>query len=500
MSITRSRIVEIIVLVIFIAANLYFIYSHVCWRDEANTWLVSRDLSVISLFDYTSYGGHPFVWYFLQMPFAKLGFPYITLKFLSFGIIAASVIIIMYRIDIPLWMKAMMILSPMCIAAFVTPARNYCLCAFWVTVLCLVYNKRHDSPILYGTVLFFLLQTHLVMGGMVVICGICYGTESVLRLTKKDRDGMVLWKQILGGLLPLASGLFLLWELRDSGRLIGIVGRREIIGNKAVLFVREFWNAMVCLVGRYCALPVIFLVLALVYFMWRKTRKTWIPTVILAGTIGYQIFMGAFLYEFSYQYYTLAYVFLWYLTVCWDALPDMSFPVLRDSGNRDRQILTALFAVLVFIGMWGAMGKQSIAHFKRPFSASKGAARVLDSLPDDTVKFENVEDFGAAVVPYLEKTKLYNPFSKAEASYYNVNPDHLHHISLAEFKEIVKEMFPEADGVYILWSVNWSDMDCYIDVTDAEVDSMGLIWSSQEEYGGETISGEDFDIRYLVLE
>ena len=495
----RNRLAETALFVLFAVFNMYFIIVHVCWRDEANTWLMARDMSLGQLFAHTSYEGHPCLWYLAQMPFAKLGFPYITLKLLAFVFVAAALAMVLFLTRLPLWMKTVIAMSPMCIAAFITPARNYCLCALLITAAAVLYGKRRQRPLLYGAALALLLQTHVVMGGMVVICGFLFGMEVLIGMIRKDKEGAALWKQTAGVMLPVLSGFFLLWEFRDTGHALGTVGLDPVSGNKAVRFAMEFWKGMVCLVGRYCALPVIALSCALILFFCMKSRKAWAPSLILISSVGWQVGMGAYIYELSYQYITWTYIFLWYLLVCFELLPDLSFKALRMEKSPDRRLLLALFSFLVFVGMWGAMGRESRQHVKRPFSASKAVAAETDKLPEDAVIFENVEDHCCAVVPYLKEKTMYNPFSKAEASYFNRNPDHLQQLSLREFKDICRQMKPEAEGVYIVWSVNWSDLDCYIDVTPAELRQMELIWSSIEEFGGESISGEDFEIRYLSL-
>lgn len=498
----REKIFCVFLLISVCVINIYFVYKHVCWRDEANTWLMARDLSVASLFDYTSYEGHPCLWYFAQMPFAKLGFPYVTLKLLSFFFVTASAVMIMFRTRLPLWMRSLIILSPMCIAAFVTPARNYCMCAVFITALCIMYRKRDEQPILYGALLALLLQTHIVVGGMVVICGFCRGLEFLKKLAPKEVPKEKIWRSVIGILLPVFSGFFLLWEFRDTGHALGTVGLDGGQGKSPVLFFNEFWKGMVYLVGRYCALPVIIMVLVLVFYLCRKSRETWIPSIIFIAAIGWQVGMGAYIYELSYQYITWLYIFLWYLVVCTSFLPELEPAHLTGpGGNKDRVVLLAMFSFLVMLGMWGGtVGKSIREHLKMPYSASKQAAEMVDQLPEDAVIFENVEDFCCAVVPYLKEKTVYNPFTKSEASFFNRNPDHLQHPSLDQFKDICREMFPEASGVYVVWSVNWSKLDCYIDVTDTEMNSMELIWSSEDQNLGGTISGEDFDIRYLSIE
>ena len=66
---------RLLILSAYVALNLFFITRHVNWRDEAQAWLLARDLSPVQLFRQMSYEGYPCLWHLLLMPLAKLGLP-----------------------------------------------------------------------------------------------------------------------------------------------------------------------------------------------------------------------------------------------------------------------------------------------------------------------------------------------------------------------------------------------------------------------------------------
>ena len=71
---------ETVLVTILFAGYLLFngvlLLGHELWRDEANVWLIARELSPAELIREIKYQGHPCLWYFLVMPFAKLGMPF----------------------------------------------------------------------------------------------------------------------------------------------------------------------------------------------------------------------------------------------------------------------------------------------------------------------------------------------------------------------------------------------------------------------------------------
>ena len=67
----------------YLIFNGILLIRHELWRDEANVWLMARELSPLQLFREIKYQGHPCLWYLLVMPFAKMGFPFRIIGILS---------------------------------------------------------------------------------------------------------------------------------------------------------------------------------------------------------------------------------------------------------------------------------------------------------------------------------------------------------------------------------------------------------------------------------
>jgi hypothetical protein len=58
-------------------------FYHEPWRDEAQAWLISRDLPILSIFRQMNYEGTPALWHIILVPFAKFGAPYIIENLIS---------------------------------------------------------------------------------------------------------------------------------------------------------------------------------------------------------------------------------------------------------------------------------------------------------------------------------------------------------------------------------------------------------------------------------
>ena len=72
--IKKFGIFEIIVFVIYVIITIIIAVNHECWEDEAQSWLIARDLNFFEMIQQTKYEGHSFLWYYIIAPFAKMGF------------------------------------------------------------------------------------------------------------------------------------------------------------------------------------------------------------------------------------------------------------------------------------------------------------------------------------------------------------------------------------------------------------------------------------------
>ena len=65
---------SVIVTLFYAVITAILCAHHEMWRDELNTWLAVRDLSLSELLKFISWDGHPFLHYLLCLPLARAGF------------------------------------------------------------------------------------------------------------------------------------------------------------------------------------------------------------------------------------------------------------------------------------------------------------------------------------------------------------------------------------------------------------------------------------------
>ena len=75
----RECLLNLLIFTIYLTFTFIVMINHEAWSDEAQAWLLVRDLDFFSLLKQLAIEGHPSLWYLILFPFVKLGFPYIRL-------------------------------------------------------------------------------------------------------------------------------------------------------------------------------------------------------------------------------------------------------------------------------------------------------------------------------------------------------------------------------------------------------------------------------------
>lgn len=148
--------------VLFYAAALFFIMGHhERWYDEAGPWLIARDadwptfLKII----FQNYDRHPGLLYFILFPFAKLGFPYVTLSVLNALFCITSVSLFLRYGAFPRIIKYLFIFSFYMMYEYSVISRPYGLAILWIMLIAVFYSRRLERPVVYASLIALLFNT-----------------------------------------------------------------------------------------------------------------------------------------------------------------------------------------------------------------------------------------------------------------------------------------------------------------------------------------------------
>ena len=123
----RKKILFTIIFLAFLAGLIIMSFYHENWRDEAQAFLLCRDMNFFDFFKNIHYEGHPIFYYLFLFPLVKLGFGPKSVNILSFVFMSIAVYLIIFKTDLKSWKKIVLILNYPVLYEFSVIGRSYSL-------------------------------------------------------------------------------------------------------------------------------------------------------------------------------------------------------------------------------------------------------------------------------------------------------------------------------------------------------------------------------------
>jgi hypothetical protein len=149
---------------------------HEPWRDEAQAWLLARDLSIPQLLLHNlRYEGHPALWYLILWVPAHLHVGYVALGWIAAAIAAAGIYVLLRLAPFPFYLRAVLPFTFFLAYQFAVVARSYVLFPLLCFLIAHVYRRPRPRPVLMAVLLGLL--ANVSVHGTLVACGmaLAYG-------------------------------------------------------------------------------------------------------------------------------------------------------------------------------------------------------------------------------------------------------------------------------------------------------------------------------------
>lgn len=452
-------LLSIFFLLLYVGVNLFFILHHENWRDEAQAWQIAKLSNLSGLFAQLKYEGHPCLWYFLLMPFAKLGAPFGTINFISLVLMSAAFFLILRRAPFAYPVRVLLGFSGFFLYYYPVIARSYSLVPLILALLAICYPRRQEKPLPYGLLLALLTQTHIYMLGLSAALSFFWLLETAGAFLRERKE--MPWKQaawrgrLLGLSLNLFSGLFLLWELfgstdKNSGIQIHISS--TLSSNLHRISVASQWAAGFAVGGGISDEIWKILVIAILLGLLLLLLRSWKEALILAAATGSQILMFTYIYLPSEQkamllIHELIFI-LWVIAEKKKERENAGWRRALELGGRiAAEVVLALLCLLSLDGHRAAMQQD----LQEAYSAGKDAAAFLEAeVPADAliVTAGDVPAYGAAA--YAPDRRLWYPLSQSVITFSVWDESREETIGFEEMLERVRAYAPEADSFWLL--------------------------------------------------
>jgi hypothetical protein len=233
------------------------ISRHEPWADEAQTWLMARDLSPFDLFvRYLRYEGTPGLWHLLLMGPAKLGLPYYSMSILAGLIATGGIFVFLTRSRIPFVLRLLLPFTFILLYQYAVVARSYVLLPLLLFGIAAIYQDRTRRIALFTLLLCLLANANL--HGMLIALSLAliYALEACRQWGTLEPAAR---RRHLAALAAFGAVNFLLvLQLAPPADSAFAVGIKPDAISRFVFQVRVFWPDSLSLHGMpWLSIPIL---------------------------------------------------------------------------------------------------------------------------------------------------------------------------------------------------------------------------------------------------
>lgn len=497
----KENIILAILLVGYLVFNGALLAGHELWRDEANVWLMAKELSPTQLFREIRYQGHPCLWYLLIMPFAKLGFPFKIMSIVSFLIMVVGAVFFIFKAPFHIITKLVCLFSPVFSYFYPVVARNYCLIALLLILLAYYYPKRNERPWLYGLMLGLLVQADtiaLATAGLISLMWLWEGISQSIR----NRQLAPLFNKAKGLWIPLASLLLWIVEFRNVSDSPEYQFRRLEV-SEFLQEIRNFsYGILTRMTGQGQVFDTILIVLLLTVgiLISIKLKSLW-PMIVMTGTFLFQAVFSILVYQLHiWHYIAIGFALIWFFWL--GNRKDQGKEVASKMNrylNLSCRILSEVILLLLSVTMflrWNAPEESSSlknALFGVYSDGVNAAAYIRENVDSEELILSTNVSESSTVQAYLGKDyTFYYAGSGEKATYADYAEEQKKTISYEKLITWVKDTFPERENFYILESPG----NCIENISDEEKAEFQVCYQTE----GETARGENYTLYRVTIE
>ncbi len=383
----------------FLIIILFGAINHSPWRDEAQSWLIVRDLSFSEIISQMPYEGTPPLWHILLFPLVKSGLPYASEFILHYLIAAATIFLLIFYSPLPRLIKFTAPFSYYFLFEYSIIARNYSLSALLLFIIATLYNKRWQKPILYSVMIFLLSWSNIHSLIPAVLLGSFFIFDLIKKLIKEN------WTKLQTKYLISAS----LVLLGPIGAILILIPYPDQISGYA------FYGWTVITIALSASLlPQFSEMIIPSHYLFIIISLLWIPlTIFLIKNRQAILFFGlacAWLFFIfltkhpgdlrHYGLILIFFLFAWWLSLI--IRPAVSAKNLKTSRYAELLMFAIIMTQFLYIVN---------IYYKNLNNDFSGAKEMANYLKDNNLDNQQIATYpsysGSALLPYLPNQKFY---------------------------------------------------------------------------------------------
>ncbi len=383
----------------FLIITLFGAFTHSPWRDEAQSWLIVRDLSFSEVISQMPYEGTPPLWHLLLFPLAKLGLPYASEFVIHYLIAAATIFFLIFYSPLPRWLKFTAPFSYYFLFEYSVIARNYNLSALLLFSIAALYEKRWQKPILYSSLIFLLSWSNIHSLIPAAILGGLFIFELAKKIIKQEERFALKTKYIIGVCLAI---------LGPIGAVLMLIPYPDQVSGYAFYGWPAITHAL-----SIALLPQLVEITTPNHYLFLIISLLWIPLIVLLNkkrqALLFFSLASAWLFFIfitkhfgDLRHYGLILIF--FLFAWWLSLTIKTTALKNQKMKRSAELL--IVAIFIIQALYGAGFYYQNLH--KDFSGAKEIANYLKANNLDKKQIAAYPSYsGSALLPYLPNQKFY---------------------------------------------------------------------------------------------
>ena len=454
----KKNKVNLVVMLCYSIITFIILLFHESWRDEAQAWLIARDLNIIDIFRQMKYEGHPVIWYLILAPFAKLGLPYIFVKIVSWLICNIAVWLILKKAPFNLILKILFIFSMPMIYLYPSISRSYCLIPLAITIVAIYFGQRHEKPIQYILSILFLANTHVIMYGMVGILLLLFYIEELIQNRKTNSKEQK--KKVYISLIVIIVGLILtlipILISMTTNTDVSLTSNTASIFEDTKLKMENAYKEIMtgCFGENELILKIV--AIALIILLCYEIRYHFKNALIIICTEGLQFLIYTYVYMGSEQRVsTLIFLMMFIFWV------QSNNKINKDNTSKIEKKLTNIAEyILVFVLIINiANGMDAVnKEIKTTYSSSYETAEWIKSnLEDDSIFICTSMPLSSAIIPYINKDVFWSPQTLDYFSFTSWDENYRTGYSLRDLQKRVKDNFEVDKNLYLIYTYDFNE-------------------------------------------
>ena len=293
----------------YLVCVVFLTVIHEPWLDELHAWVMARDMSLPELWSAMKVEGHFCLWFWILMPFAKVGLEVYWLQIISIAFMMIAAGLLVFKTDFSLIAKAAILLSFPMVYQFSVISRCYALIPPILFGIALCYKDLDKNKWLFAVLVGLLAHTHVYMEGMVLALFLLFIYEMILPKYREKRLRMADFWPLFVILLfvlfafaqvarnPFSPVVYYLGHTEMDGTAKGLAPTVSyLFKGYSILPLGMFEGGMNEIIAYSLAFIPMLILSCIMFFSF-----DWKDRTILIISIGWQIFVSVFVFSFGHQ-------------------------------------------------------------------------------------------------------------------------------------------------------------------------------------------------------